>query len=496
MILDYLNRDAQALFDSFSTDADRTWVWEVIKAVRQHYPSMDHWTTGGIDYHYMDLRFGCRKLGKARASAVFFQILRKPDGPVCHLDPRVWQAHPELKLIRPHTHPARKDIDNWLQKIAAHIPGSMERHLKQANRQVPRDYSPVDVQPAVAIEPPPADPWAPSPLNRILQGPPGTGKTHATIDEALAILDPEFLQQHAKDRARLKTRFDELAQAGRVRFITFHQSLSYEDFIEGLRAERDEASGALNYRVVNGVFKDLCQQAARDQEKSADAAQPYVLVIDEINRGNVSRIFGELLTLIEPGKRAGAPEALEVTLPHSRQRFSVPANVHLIGTMNTADRSLAGLDIALRRRFTFKEMPPRPELLDGAEVDGVNLGALLRVMNERIEVLLDRDHLIGHAYFLPLVESSAGTLTALAQVFRQQIVPLLQEYFFEDWERIGWVLNDPAKALPHRFVQPGGRPLADLFGAAVAEQLSDRRWRINEAAFGQIESYRGILTAS
>ncbi|MEE3591218.1 AAA family ATPase, partial [Pseudomonas aeruginosa] len=123
-----------------------------------------------------------------------------------------------------------------------------------------------------------------------------------------------------------------------------------------------------------------------------------VLIIDEINRGNVSRIFGELITLIEQSKRAGAEEALSVVLPYSKQRFSVPQNVYLIGTMNTADRSLAGLDIALRRRFEFREMPPRPELLDDVRIGGLNVGQLLRTMNQRIEVLLDRDHCLGHAY--------------------------------------------------------------------------------------------------
>jgi 5-methylcytosine-specific restriction endonuclease McrBC GTP-binding regulatory subunit McrB len=337
---------------------------------------------------------------------------------------------------------------------------------------------------------PPEAPGVADPQNLILHGPPGTGKTYATIGEALRLIDPAFAAFHDQDRQALKGRFDELVKAGRVRFVTFHQSLSYEDFVEGLRAGETTAAAGPSFRVEAGTFRQLCQAAA-------GSVLPHVLVIDEINRGNVSRIFGELLTLIEPGKRAGQPEALEVTLPYSRQRFSVPANVHLIGTMNTADRSLAGLDIALRRRFTFKEMPPRPELLDGMAVQGVNLGALLRVMNERIELLLDRDHLLGHAYLLPLAQPGAATLSRLADVFRQQIVPLLQEYFFEDWERIGWVLNDPAKAVEHRFVLQGGeRTAAALFGTKVAEQLSVRRWRLNAAAFEHIEIYRGILAAA
>jgi 5-methylcytosine-specific restriction protein B len=224
-----------------------------------------------------------------------------------------------------------------------------------------------------------------------------------------------------------------------------------------------------------------------------DKRSPYVLIIDEINRGNISRIFGELITLIEPSKRAGAAEGLSVTLPYSKKPFSVPSNVYLIGTMNTADRSLAGLDIALRRRFTFKEMPPKPELLDGISVNSVDIGRVLLKMNERIEVLLDRDHCLGHAYFMPLIEDR--TLENLAFIFRQQILPLLQEYFFEDWERIAWVLNDQVKSNDHAFVQKIAINLDSLFGAGTANELQneDKRWRINEKAFGSIESYEGIL---
>jgi 5-methylcytosine-specific restriction protein B len=221
--------------------------------------------------------------------------------------------------------------------------------------------------------------------------------------------------------------------------------------------------------------------------------KPYVLIIDEINRGNISRIFGELISLIEPSKRAGTVESLSVTLPYSKKPFSVPGNVHLIGTMNTADRSLAGLDIALRRRFTFKEMPPKPELLDEIKIEGVNIGQLLRTMNERIEVLLDRDHCVGHAYFMPLKNN--GDFDVLKQIFRQQILPLLQEYFFEDWERIAWVLNDQNKPEELRFIQQTKGNLATLFGAQIADtlQMAEKRWHINKDTFDNINSYKGII---
>lgn len=605
-----------------------------------------------------------------------------------------------------------------------------------------------------------------APLNQILFGPPGTGKTYATIEAALEVLDSHFLQENCLDRAALKQRFDQLADEGRIRFVTFHQSFSYEDFVEGLRAENDEATGQLRYEVVDGVFKSLCEVASakvtvqaaaplelggrrvwkmslgntlgsdasiyeecvqggymllgygggidfsgcknrsdvkqrfadagvtldgsndysltsvsayvtkmkvgdlvvvsdgnfkfraigeitgdyafkphadyedgyaqmrpvkwlrqyspslphsellnaqfsqmtlyelrsptlnreklkallgtpevdggsllhvgqrfgqgyvvrsigpevvefdkprggvlplplsllrqllayvrsgqidvddirqgrvfekvaeaelekyivngyqslfaamveqllKPQEVSA-ATDARVLIIDEINRGNVSRIFGELITLIEPSKRAGADEALSVVLPYSKQRFSVPSNVYLIGTMNTADRSLAGLDIALRRRFTFKEMLPDHQLLKGVSVEGINIGELLAVMNQRIEVLLDRDHCLGHAYFMSL--KSGDPLARLESIFRNQILPLLQEYFFEDWQRIQWVLNDHRKPAADRFVEQSKPDLNDLFGSTVTG-VQGGIWRVMPGAFTRASAYAGIISA-
>lgn len=420
------------------------------------------------------------------------------------------------------------------------------------------------------------------PLNQILFGPPGTGKTFSVVEETLKILAPEVLE--TPTRETWKNAFDQLVLDGRVRFVTFHQSFSYEDFVEGLRAVSE--GGQLHYKVEPGVFKLLCDDA-RHQEgaqteddvlnafleevteapvtlttvrgksfdvryrpgngtftcqprasenalelpaniehvrlfmrgekpasvycesyvrgiaeylrgklenggagQSNDERLPYVLVIDEINRGNVSRIFGELITLIETSKRDGAAESLSVTLPYSKERFTVPDNVYLIGTMNTADRSLAGLDIALRRRFVFKEMMPNPSLLNGLLVEGIDIGRLLAVMNQRIEVLLDRDHCLGHAYFMSL--KSGDSLRQLEVIFRNQILPLLQEYFFEDWQRIQWVLNDHRKPAADRFVEQDKQDVDALFGN-ISVPAQGGVWRINAAAFQRVSAYAGVI---
>jgi 5-methylcytosine-specific restriction protein B len=243
--------------------------------------------------------------------------------------------------------------------------------------------------------------------------------------------------------------------------------------------------------ILPALVERLVSTPSRERTNFQPPVSAKVLIIDEINRGNVSRVFGELITLIEPSKRAGNPEALEVTLPYSKDRFSVPPNLYLIGTMNTADRSLAGLDIALRRRFSFEEMPPRPELLDGVVIEGVNVGRLLRVMNERIELLFDRDHCLGHAYFMPLLETP--TLEVMGQIFRTSILPLLQEYFFEDWQRIQWVFNDHRKPVEHRFVNKPANNLAALFGEGVNVNEQSLRWTINETAFAIPASYAGVI---
>lgn len=185
------------------------------------------------------------------------------------------------------------------------------------------------------------------------------------------------------------------------------------------------------------LFKEREQDYKVDNNPSEKPElKPYIIIIDEINRGNVSKIFGELITLIEPSKRIGEKEELKVTLPYSGEKFGVPKNVYIIGTMNTADRSITSLDTALRRRFEFIEMMPDVSKLS-MDCEGINLQELLKAINTRIEYLLDREKTIGHAFFV-----SVENLEDLKKVFQNKIIPLLQEYFYNDYALINEVLND------------------------------------------------------
>lgn len=286
--------------------------------------------------------------------------------------------------------------------------------------------------------------------NTILYGPPGTGKTYSTILYAVQAADPDF---KFEQRHELKQRYDQLITSGRIRFTTFHQSFSYEDFVEGIRAETE--NGQVSYSVQSGLFKEICIAASASDENvlqgESTHSENYVLIIDEINRGNISKIFGELITLIEPSKREGQEEALSVTLPYSKKSFSVPSNVHIIGTMNTADRSLALLDTALRRRFDFVEMMPNYKVLEGKLVQGIDLEQMLKAINDRIEYLYDREHTLGHAFFMTVVKligegKQEKAFEELKSVFKNKILPLLEEYFYEDWQRITLVLGDNQKS--------------------------------------------------
>lgn len=236
----------------------------------------------------------------------------------------------------------------------------------------------------------------------------------------------------------------EVTTIQRYEFITFHQSYSYEDFVEGIKpviSDEPSEQKDIGYDIVDGIFKKIVKRAIADPHNS------YCLFIDEINRGNIANIFGELITVIESNKRMTYCleqktwiDGVRVKLPYSQDLFGVPDNLYIIGTMNTADRSIALLDTALRRRFNFYEFFPQPEILnqkintDDGEID---LGKMLTSMNNRIDFLLDRDHTIGHAYFIDV-----KTFEQLEQVFRNKILPLLQEYFYNDWQKIQMILAD------------------------------------------------------
>ena len=226
----------------------------------------------------------------------------------------------------------------------------------------------------------------------------------------------------------------------RYAFVTFHQSFSYEDFIEGIRPEYVKETNSIDYSPKPGVFKTLCADAAKHPEKE------YAIFIDEINRGNISEIFGELISLIEVDKRQGMANELSATLPYSKEPFVVPSNVNMFGTMNSADKSVGAIDIALRRRFKFIPMVPDSKIIsdellmngtDPEDVDGINVLKLFDTMNSRIELLLDRNHMLGQALFMS-VRSGADVVA----VMRDKVVPLLEEYFFSDLQKVQLIFND------------------------------------------------------
>ncbi|MEZ8157162.1 McrB family protein [Vibrio splendidus] len=455
-----------------------------------------------------------------------------------------------------------------------------------------------------------------SPLNQILYGPPGTGKTYHTIEAAVRAAEPEEYATLGIDskkgateeqRNYLVAQYESLSKAGRIRFVTFHQSYGYEEFVEGLKANSED--GEISYDAEKGVFRQICDEAAKHTtDKAASKAhsfdlcwqvfseqlaekdsleitmsqtsfrvmdfnakriffeksngkkdhtlsintlkdifegsrdytsglgvyynplvrylkglvaieqqpaikrQNYVLVIDEINRGNISKIFGELITLIEPSKRKGGEEEIELLLPCSGDKFSVPSNLHIIGTMNTADRSLAMMDTALRRRFDFVEMMPRADLFSDHCIEWhgqkIDLKSLLEALNKRIEVLYDREHTLGHAFLFPAYNAAKSGQHELAfdelkAAFKNKIIPLLEEYFYEDWNKIRLVLGDSLKqdqAL--QFLKIKKEKYSDLFGEFHGLELYEedkityqvKPFDCDDSIWNRAEAYIGIYS--
>lgn len=341
-----------------------------------------------------------------------------------------------------------------------------------------------------------------APLNLILYGPPGTGKTWTLTTKYV----PQF---HAGT--------GEEVDLERTTFLTFHQNYSYEDFVEGIRPVAGSAGdGTPGFVVKPGALKRACLAACRlagwsgsldalcrlpktERKKRFGVSVPrFALFIDEINRGNVSRIFGELITLIEDDKRLGEENEIVVDLPYSCEKFGIPPNLHIIGTMNSADRSIALLDTALRRRFEFIELMPDYIFLGTIPMigPGIDLAALVGAMNERIEFVLGREHQIGHGYFTPLLKpglDADARFKELGTIFRRKILPLLAEYFFDDWRRISLVLADNEKDEDSRFVMnfQSGKwtlPSSDVVDANGGQGV----WRIRDSAFSEPEAFRRI----
>ena len=290
------------------------------------------------------------------------------------------------------------------------------------------------------------------------------------------------------------------------KFITFHQSYGYEEFVEGIKPlfDSENEDGDITYEISKGIFyqccenalllsdykgklRDFCDLPKDERQKFFNENTPkYAIFIDEINRGNISKIFGELITLIEPSKRLGADDEIMVELPYSKEKFGVPSNLYIIGTMNTADRSIALMDTALRRRFEFVEMMPEYDTLNKTIIEGINVGEILKTINERIEYLYDRDHTIGHAYFI-----NVSDLKTLANVFKNKILPLLQEYFYDDWEKIRLVLGDS------QFIKEK-KPAKVLFKSGT-DYINDKiLYEIDKEAFYDEQNYLKIynLTSS
>lgn len=276
------------------------------------------------------------------------------------------------------------------------------------------------------------------PLNKILSGPPGTGKTFKTLELSVKLCDQSLEKE--LDRKKLESAYQGLIEQGRIEFITFHQTYDYSDFVQGIRPK--EQNGGMAFEYYKGPLRRLADAAAMNYRQPGDIL-PYVLIIDEINRGNVSKIFGELITLIEEDKRGihGHTKGLSVKLLYENdasKRFFLPPNLYIIGTMNTADRSVQRLDSALRRRFEFENIAPDLSLLEGHK----NLDKLLGKINLRIfQELNDTGSQIGHAWFMNKGKVISEDQDIL-RVLNNKVIPLLIEWFWNQPDKLKKVLGN------------------------------------------------------
>ncbi len=454
-------------------------------AIAIHEVGFDWWSTKSTN---AQLVFGWKQKGAMKGSSVGVLFVQ------AHRVSVRWVSFGGLSAIKEN-----KDLSNDLvasvEAVNAQKTGAWPQQDQQPNRPGfwPDDYGSEEEAVAEEGEQPVgfgSTEGATDPRNEIYFGPPGTGKTR-------------------KLQALLSGKYTSAEGIKRYEFVTFHQSYGYEEFVEGLRPvlvdsegmtvdEKSEsvASKDVRYEIKKGAFLRLCEKA------QADPHQQYAMVIDEINRGNISKIFGELITLIEVDKRKGSQYEVTLTLPYSSHPFSVPSNVDVIGTMNTADRSLALVDTALRRRFEFVELMPDPLVLKEIVVvrgeHEIHLDRLLTALNARIEALYDREHTIGHAYFTSLENVAAeARFGALATIFRTRIIPLLEEYFFEDWQKIRLVLGDNQKAdntLQFIHELKAVRGSKNLFGTHhdLDEYSLRPQYRMNKTALDNPQAYIGV----
>ena len=312
-------------------------------------------------------------------------------------------------------------------------------------------------------------------------------KTRKTIDGIAIVTDEAAVLQ---DKSMYKT-------ARAVKWLAKNIDEDITDINNGKLLHRMTFA-----KVPNMNVKDVIKLAEKvnpglESTVIEENTEPHVFIIDEINRGNISKIFGELITLIESTKRAGMSESASAILPYSGDEFSVPSNVYILGTMNTADRSIALMDTALRRRFQFIEMMPDSDVLrkiHADKVEDLDVAAMLDKINERITFLYDREHTIGHAFFTGLKDDAS--LSKLQSIFEKSVIPLLQEYFYEDYQKIQLVLGDNAKSDDSlKFILDEKVVAKNIFKGNVEDviDLPEKRYSINKVAFGDINSYKEIL---
>lgn len=312
-------------------------------------------------------------------------------------------------------------------------------------------------------------------------------KTRKTIDGIAIVTDEAAVLQ---DKSMYKT-------ARAVKWLAKNIDEDITDINNGKLLHRMTFA-----KVPNMNVKDVIKLAEKvnpglESTVIEENTEPHVFIIDEINRGNISKIFGELITLIESTKRAGMSESASAILPYSGDEFSVPSNVYILGTMNTADRSIALMDTALRRRFQFIEMMPDSDVLrkiHADKVEDLDVAAMLDKINERITFLYDREHTIGHAFFTGLKDDAS--LSKLQSIFEKSVIPLLQEYFYEDYQKIQLVLGDNAKSDDNlKFILDEKVVAKNIFKGNVEDviDLPEKRYSINKVAFGNINSYKEIL---